>query len=388
MSTNFKDMNCVPTRIKVIGVGGCGGNTINNMINSGLNDIEFYTMNTDVQALYKSLVKNDENKIVLGKTITKGLGAGAKPEVGLQAAEESKEEIVKAVENADMIFVTAGMGGGSGTGAAPIVARSAKESGALTIGVVTMPFPFEGTVRMKNANEGLKKLKSEVDAIIVIPNQKLLEAAPKASLTEAFKLSDEILVRGVQGISDIIINTGLINLDFADIKTIMKDSGTARMGIGIKSGEGKAKEAAYEAINSPLLEGSIKGAKGIIVSVFGGKDLAITDVEKAAETIRSEADPNANIIVGMSQNEEARDNGEIQVTVIATGFDRFDEETKPQSYGINKVFDINTKKEVQQKTSDKPVFPPTTEKTSKTQEFKADNSIDIPAFLRDKKNHG
>lgn len=388
MNMNFKDMNCVPTRIKVIGVGGCGGNTINNIINSGLNDVEFYTMNTDLQALCKSLVKNDENKIILGRTITNGLGAGAKPEIGLQAAEESKEEIVKAVENADMIFVTAGMGGGSGTGAAPLVARSAKESGALTIGVVTMPFPFEGTVRMNNANEGLKKLKAEVDAIIVIPNQKLLEAAPKATITEAFRLSDEILVRGVQGISDIIIKTGLINLDFADIKTIMKDSGTARMGIGIKSGEGKAKEAAYEAINSPLLEGSIKGAKGIIVCVFGGKDLSVSDVERAAETVKTEADPNANIIVGMYQNEDARDNGEIQVTVIATGFDKFEEETKPQTYDISKVFDINSKKDTP-KQSAKSAPQPTAEKTTpKQQEHKTGNNVDIPDFIKNRQNKG
>lgn len=378
---NINEQECIPTKIKVIGVGGCGGNSINNIIESGLEGVEFYSMNTDIQALKKSTIKNFENKIILGKSVTKGLGAGANPEVGLQAAEESKEEIEKSVRDADMIFVTAGMGGGSGTGAAPIVAQYAKESGALTVGVVTMPFSFEGTVRMKNAEDGLKRLREEVDAIIVIPNEKLIEAAPKASITDAFKLSDEILVRGVQGLSDLIIKTGLINLDFADVKTIMKDSGTARMGIGVKSGEGKAAEAAMEAINSPLLDGSIKGAKGIIINVSGGKDLGIMDMVKASETIRKEADPNANIITGIYINENARDNGEIQVTVIATGFDKFEEQQKQQNYDINNIFPINQKKDIQQKTK---IFSQNlTDNSEKKTNMKIMyNSVDIPSFLR------
>lgn len=371
---------CVPTKIKVIGVGGCGGNSINNIIDSGLDGVEFYSMNTDIQALKKSIISKNENKIILGKSITKGLGAGSKPEIGLQAADESKEEIMNAVENADMIFITAGMGGGSGTGAAPVVARYAKESGALTVGVVTMPFEFEGTPRRRNAEEGLKNLKSAVDAIIVIPNQKLIEAVPKASVQEAFRLSDEILVRGVQGLSDLILRTGLINLDFADVRTIMKDSGTARMGIGTKSGEGKAAEAAMEAITSPLLEGSIKGAKGIIINVSGGKDLNIMDLSKATETIRKEADADANIITGIYINENSRDNGEIQVTVIATGFDKYNEKPQQSTYDINNVFSINKKIDIPQK--------PKTDSKNQTEipEKKTVNRVDIPDFLKEKSN--
>lgn len=386
------DEACVPTRIKVIGVGGCGGNTINNLINSGLEGVEYFTMNTDIQALKKSEIKNDENKIVLGKSITNGLGAGAKPEIGQKAAEESEEEIVHAVDGADMIFVTAGMGGGSGTGAAPLVAKFAKESGALTVGVVTMPFNFEGTVRMKNAQEGLKKLKNEVDAIIVIPNEKLITVAPKASINDAFQLSDEILARGVQGISDIVVKTGTINLDFADIKTIMKDSGTARMGIGIKSGEGKAVEAALEAINSPLLEGTIKGAKGLIVNVCGGKDLSITDITKATEAVRQEADPDVNMIFGISINENTRENGEIQVTVIATGFDKYDDNNEKKTntgYDISKVFSINQKntaKTAPSKQTENSENSDSNEKKTPVNNLKKIknelNDVDIPEFLK------
>ncbi len=306
-----------PAKIKVIGVGGGGNNAVNRMIESGIECVEFIAVNTDKQDLGMS---NAVNKIQIGEKVTKGLGAGAVPEIGYKAAEESRDEIAEAIGDADMVFVTAGMGGGTGTGAAPVVAEIAKEMGVLTVGIVTKPFWFEGAQRGKNALVGLENLKDSVDTLVVIPNDKLLTLAEnKTSLVESFKLADEILRQGVQGISDLISKPGLISLDFADVKTIMKGTGYAHMGIGRASGENRAHDAAAKAINSPLLETTITGAKGIIINVTGGSDLGIMEIQTASELVNEAADNDANIILGAMIDESFGD--EIQITVIATGFD-------------------------------------------------------------------
>ncbi|MGB9885548.1 MAG: cell division protein FtsZ [Moorellales bacterium] len=303
--------------IKVVGVGGGGSNAVNRMIAAGLQGVEFIAVNTDLQAL--QLSKADV-KIQIGAKLTKGLGAGANPEVGRRAAEESREDLVKALDKADMVFVTAGMGGGTGTGGAPIVAEVAKQAGALTVAVVTRPFTFEGRKRAEQAEAGINELRSRVDSLIIIPNDRLLQVADKqTSITEAFRLADDILRQGVQGISDLIAVPGLINLDFADVKTIMLDTGTALMGIGRGTGEKRAIEAARMAISSPLLETSIEGARGVLMNITGGPDLGLFEVNEAAEIIAAAADPNANIIFGAVIDENLRD--EVRITVIATGFD-------------------------------------------------------------------
>lgn len=306
-----------PAKIKVIGVGGGGGNAVNRMIKAGLSGVEFWLMNTDLQILNTSLCKN---KIQLGAQLTNGLGAGGEPQVGEKAAEEAQQEITQAIEGADMVFVTAGMGGGTGTGAAPVVAKIAKDLGILTIGVVTKPFSFEGKRRQNQALQGLEKLREAVDALIVIPNDKLLDVVDRrVSLQESFIVVDEVLLRGVQGISDIITIPGLINVDFADVKSVMAASGSALMGIGRGTGEGRAIEAAKIAINSQLLETSINGASGVIVNITGGPDMTLHEVTDATNIINDAVLDDARVIIGAVVDDNIQ--GEIQITVIATGFE-------------------------------------------------------------------
>ncbi|MCR4430063.1 MAG: cell division protein FtsZ [Tepidanaerobacteraceae bacterium] len=309
--------------IKVIGIGGGGNNAINRMIDSGLKGVEFISVNTDAQALYLSKA---DKKIQIGEKLTKGLGAGANPEIGRKAAEESKNEIEEVLKGADMIFVTAGMGGGTGTGAAPVIAEISKNLGILTVGVVTKPFAFEGKKRMANAEMGIANIKNSVDTLITIPNDRLLSIAEKkTSMIDAFRMADDVLRQGVQGISDLIAVPGLINLDFADVRTIMMGTGLAHMGIGKGTGDNRAVEAAKQAISSPLLETSIEGAKGVLLNITGGSNLGLLEVNEAAELISSAADPEANIIFGAVIDEKLQD--EIRITVIATGFEQFKEKS-------------------------------------------------------------
>jgi cell division protein FtsZ len=305
--------------IKVVGVGGGGTNAVNRMIESGLKGVEFIAVNTDAQQL---MMSEADYRVHIGEKLTKGLGAGSNPEIGQQAAEESRDKIREVLQGADMVFITAGKGGGTGTGAAPVIAEIAKEEiGALTVGVVTRPFAFEGRRRAVQAEEGIRKLKEKVDTLIIIPNDNLLQVADKkTSMIDAFKLADDVLRQGVQGITDLITVPGLINLDFADVKAIMKDAGSALMGIGMASGENRAVEAAQLAITSPLLEESIEGAKGILLNISGGPDLGLFEVNEAAEIISQAADPDANIIFGAVIDEALGDN--VKVTVIAAGFDK------------------------------------------------------------------
>lgn len=303
--------------IKVIGVGGGGTNAVNRMIESGLQGVEFVAINTDGQALLRS---NADHRLRIGDQLTKGLGAGANPEIGRQAAEESRDEIAAVLEKVDMVFITAGMGGGTGTGAAPVIAEMARELGALTVGVVTKPFSFEGKVRKVQAEEGVKALKERVDTLITIPNERLLQIVDKkTSVIEAFKIADDVLRQGVQGISDLITITGLINVDFADVRTIMTNAGSALMGIGIAKGDSRAVEAAKTAVASPLLEASIEGAKGVLLNITGSSNLGLFEINEAAAIITEAADPDANIIFGAVIDEELGD--EIRITVIATGFE-------------------------------------------------------------------
>ena len=307
--------------IKVVGVGGGGVNAINRMIDAGLKGVEFIAINTDAQAL---LMSDAEVKLDIGRDLTRGLGAGSDPDIGRQAAEDHVEDIETALAGSDMVFITAGEGGGTGTGAAPIIAEVAKSLGALTIGVVTRPFTFEGRRRSVQAEAGIQKLKDKVDTQIVIPNDRLLTVSnEKTSVLNAFKMADEILLQGVQGITDLITTPGLINTDFADVKMIMKDAGSALMGIGFSSGEGRALSAARAAISSPLLEATIEGARGILLTISGGSDLGLFEVNEAAEVIHGVAHPDANIIFGAVIDDELGD--EVRVTVIAAGFDRWDD---------------------------------------------------------------
>lgn len=303
--------------IKVIGVGGGGNNAVNRMITAGLQGVEFISVNTDGQAL---LLSQAPYRIQIGEKLTKGLGAGANPDVGEKAAQESRDDIIKALKGADMVFITAGMGGGTGTGAAPVVAECAKEVGALTVGVVTKPFSFEGRRRQSQAERGIAKLKEKVDTLITIPNDRLMQVVDKrTSIVEAFRIADDVLRQGVQGISDLIAVPGLINLDFADVKTVMEETGSALMGIGVASGENRAVAAAEAAVKSPLLETSIEGAKGVLLNITGGANLGLFEVNEAADIIAQAADPEANIIFGAVIDEKYED--EVRVTVIATGFD-------------------------------------------------------------------
>ncbi len=304
-------------RIKVFGIGGSGGNSINHMVNSDVRGVEFIAVNTDSQDLHHSLAKR---KIHIGKNLTRGLGAGMNPELGKRAVEETKEEIQESVKGADMAFITCGLGGGTGTGAAPIVARVAKEMGALTVGVVTKPFFFEGQQRMKIAEGGLEELRAAVDAIIVIPNDRLLSTITKETTAKnAFAMCDDVLKSAVEGISDLITTPGIINIDFADIKAVMTDAGSALMGIGTATGERRAEEAAKMAINSPLLEVSINGAKGVLFSIAGGDDLGMFEIQDAAKIITESVDPNAKIIFGTVRDDKLK-KGEVRITVIASNF--------------------------------------------------------------------
>ena len=352
--------------IKVIGVGGAGNNAVNRMIDAGIKGVDFIAVNTDRQALQQSKANT---KIQIGEKITRGLGAGANPDIGAQSAEESKSEVAEILRGADMVFVTAGMGGGTGTGAAPIVASTAKEMGILTIGVVTKPFTFEGKKRLSQAERGIESLKGKVDTLVVIPNDKLLQIIDrKTSIIEAFKMADDVLRQGVQGISDLIAVPGLVNLDFADVKTIMLNQGMAHMGVGRASGENRAEDAAKEAIQSPLLETSIEGAKGVIINITGGEDLGLHEVNTAAELVQRSVDPEANIIFGTVTDESMGD--EIQITVIATGFE--DKDSPMQ--GIGEA--LGAKKWEQKINS----IPASSESSS------SQNDLDIPSFLRKNRN--
>jgi len=352
-------------QIKVVGIGGGGNNAVNRMINAGLKGIEFISINTDKQALFLSKANS---KIQIGEKLTKGLGAGANPEIGEKAANESKDEISQAIKGADMVFITAGMGGGTGTGAAPVVAQIAKEMGILTVGVVTKPFIFEGRKRMQYAERGIDNLKASVDTLVTIPNDRLLQVAEKkTSIVDAFKMADDVLRQGVQGISDLITVPGLINLDFADVKTIMLNTGLAHMGIGRASGDGRAEEATKKAIESPLLETSIEGAKGVLLNITGGADLGLFEVDVAAGLIEKSADPDAHIILGAVIDEKLGD--EIVITVIATGFEK-----SPVIKKQEKISATSEKHERQSKTSYAEKAPPTIEVTG--------DELDIPTFLR------
>lgn len=355
-----------PASIKVIGVGGGGGNAVNRMIKAGLSGVDFWLMNTDLQVLNYSTCKN---KIQLGTQLTHGLGAGGEPQVGEKAAEEAQQEITEALEGADMVFVTAGMGGGTGTGAAPIVAKIAKELGILTIGVVTKPFSFEGKRRQNQAAQGLEKLREAVDALIVIPNDKLLDVVDRrVSLQESFIVVDEVLLRGVQGISDIITIPGLINVDFADVKSVMQASGSALMGIGRGQGEGRAVDAAKTAIDSQLLETSINGASGVIVNITGGPDMTLHEVTDATNIINSAVLDDAKVIIGAVVDDKIQ--GEIQITVIATGF-----ELRNQ---------INMKETAETKTLSAADFfsGAFSQKQAKTEISPSFSNIEIPDFLK------
>ena len=304
--------------IKVVGVGGGGNNVVNRMVRTGTKGVDFIAVNTDKQALSLS---GAGQKIQIGEKLTKGLGAGARPEVGEKAAEESSEEISQALKGADMVFVTCGMGGGTGTGAAPVVAKIAKDMGILTVGVVTKPFRFEAKRRMKQAENGIAELRNKVDSLVIIPNERLkLATDQKITMLNAFEIADDVLQQAVQSISDLINNTGFINLDFADVSAVMKDAGCAHMGVGRAAGKNKAEEAAKMAISSPLLETSINGAKGVLINVTGSMDIGLEEVETAANLVQEAAHPDANIIFGAAFDESLED--EIRVTVIATGFDQ------------------------------------------------------------------
>ncbi len=350
-------------QIKVIGVGGGGNNAVNRMIAAGLRGVEFIAINTDKQALFLSKANT---KIQIGDKLTKGLGAGANPDIGEKAANESKDEIAQAIKGADMVFVTAGMGGGTGTGAAPVVASIAKEMGILTVGVVTKPFMFEGRKRMQYAERGVETLKSVVDTLVTIPNDRLLQVAEKKmSFVDAFKIADDVLRQGVQGISDLIAVPGLVNLDFADVKTIMLDTGLAHMGVGRASGENRAEEAARQAIHSPLLETSIEGARGVLLNITGSSDLGLFEVNTAAELVQKSADPDANIIFGAVIDENLKD--EILITVIATGFDKGPIIKKPEKV-IEKTQAANSS------SPERPV--------KETGNVQGGDELDIPTFLR------
>ena len=352
--------------IKVIGVGGAGNNAVNRMIEAGIKGVDFIAVNTDRQALQKSKAGT---KIQIGEKITRGLGAGANPDIGAQSAEENKSEIAETLRGSDMVFVTAGMGGGTGTGAAPIVAQAAKEMGILTIGVVTKPFTFEGKKRLSQAERGIESLKGKVDSLVVIPNDKLLQIVDrKTSINEAFRMADDVLRQGVQGISDLIAVTGTVNLDFADVKTIMLNTGMAHMGIGRASGENRAEDAAKQAVQSPLLETSIEGARGVIINITGGEDLGLHEVNTAADLVQRSVDPEANIIFGTVTDPEMKD--EIQITVIATGFE------KPEARNSGSVDNLVNK------TWEKKInsIPSSTDMSS------SQGDLDIPAFLRKNKN--
>ncbi|MEA2499719.1 MAG: cell division protein FtsZ [Actinomycetota bacterium] len=358
--------------IKVVGIGGGGVNAVNRMIDVGLKGVEFIAVNTDAQAL---LMSDADVKLDIGRELTRGLGAGADPEVGRQAAEEHREEIEEVLKGADMVFITAGKGGGTGTGGAPIVAEISKAAGALTIGVVTRPFAFEGRQRAVKAEQGIANLKEKVDTLIVIPNDRLLDVGTATtSVLEAFRMADEVLLQGVQGITDLITTPGLINLDFADVKAVMTDAGSSLMGIGQARGDSRAAEAAKAAISSPLLEASIEGARGVLLNIAGGSDLGLFEVNEAASIISEAAHPDANIIFGAVVDDTLGD--EVRVTVIAAGFDRWGQReaeniVRPEE-NIFSIPDVGGDQE--------PAFLGETERERLV--FDADDELEVPSFLR------
>jgi cell division protein FtsZ len=361
-------------QIKVIGVGGGGQNAVNRMIEEGIQGVEFIAVNTDAQAL---MLSSAPQRMRIGEKITKGLGSGGNPEIGLRAGEESRDELREILTGADMVFVTAGMGGGTGSGASGVVANVAREAGALTIGVVTRPFTFEGTQRRRNAEQAIEALQSSVDTLITIPNDRLLQIAGKsASIKDAFRMADDVLRQGIQGISELITIPGLINLDFADVKTIMQDGGAALMAIGRGSGENRAREAAERAIHSALLDVSIEGARSIIFNIKGGEDMSLFEVNEAAEVIRGNAHPECNIIFGAVIDPDMKD--DIQLTVIATGFDR--PKPKDQYEFVNGAFKGQAPAE--QRNGREPQREPQREPADyQVRTFQRDD-LDIPAFLR------
>lgn len=363
-TTNF-------AKIRVLGVGGGGMNALNSMITSSqVKGVDFISVNTDAQVL---LLSKSQTKIQIGENLTKGLGSGGNPDIGRQAAEESYEKIKEFIEGSDMVFITAGMGGGTGTGASSVIARAAKEIGALTVAVVTKPFAFEGTRRMVAAEDGIEELREKVDTLIVIPNQRILDVVDKkVSLLEAFRIADSVLTQGVQGISDLITIPGLINVDFADVKTIMSSAGSALMGIGTGVGENRAITAARSAIASPLLEISMDGARGVLFNITGGPDLTMTEVDEAAKIISSAADPDANIIFGATIDESMHD--QIKISVIATGFDHTRQTLKEFVRPI-----INSASPKPELAKDDKSVP---ESQDTPQDDDSDDAWDIPAFLR------
>ncbi|HEL6726418.1 TPA: cell division protein FtsZ [Listeria monocytogenes] len=378
--------------IKVIGVGGGGNNAVNRMIEHGVQGVEFISVNTDAQAL--NLAKA-ETKLQIGTKLTRGLGAGAVPEIGKKAAEESREQIEEALKGSDMVFVTAGMGGGTGTGAAPVIAQIAKEMGALTVGVVTRPFGFEGPKRTKQALTGTEAMKEAVDTLIVIPNDRLLQIVDKNTpMLEAFREADNVLRQGVQGISDLIAVPGLINLDFADVKTIMTNRGSALMGIGIATGENRAAEAAKKAISSPLLETSVDGVKGVLMNITGGSNLSLYEVQEAAEIVSSASDEDVNMIFGSVINDELKD--ELIVTVIATGFDE-EKQAQQQAQANrrpNQSIQVNRPNYAVQdeqqndyaQNAPQQANAPVHEQQAEPQQNSSD--VDVPAFIRNRNRRG
>ena len=388
-------------RIKVVGVGGSGNNAISRMIDSKIKGVEFVAINTDAQALHHSKASE---KVHIGKNLTKGLGAGMNPEIGRQAAEENRDEIQDVLKGADMVFVTCGLGGGTGTGAAPVVAETAKELGALTVAVVTKPFSFEGAQRRVLGEEGLQNLKDRVDTLITIPNDKLLSIIDrKTTLINAFRIVDDVLRQGVQGIADLITKPGIVNVDFADVRAIMQDSGSALMGIGIASGENRAAEAARMAINSPLLELSIDGAKGVLFNISGSSDLGMLEINEAANIITESIDPNAKVIFGAVIDDQVK-KGEINVTVVATGFD-IDQagngKSVLQRITSNRTSEATQKKEEKNDFKETVTFPSkkifepkmiieekiqprAINPVAETKENDKDDELEIPAFIRRK----
>lgn len=387
-----------PADIKVVGCGGGGNNAVNRMIMEGLGNVDFIAINTDKQALSQS---NAPHKIQIGEKLTKGLGAGANPEIGQKAAEESKEEIEAALKGADMVFITAGMGGGTGTGAAPVVAEIAKSMGILTVGVVSKPFLFEGKARMRNAEGGIEILKQKVDSLVTIPNERLLLIVDKkTSFKESFRLADEVLRQGVQGITDLITDNGLINLDFNDVRAVMLNRGVAHMGVGYGKGDNKATDAVKAAISSPLLETSINGATGILLNVTGGEDLSLLEINEAAEIVKESCDPNANIIFGAVIDPELND--EVKITVLATGFEnefkKEDAETvekkeEKSSYSVprstlQKEVDRQERPEVREPSFNRENTyreEPRREEPVYRKDNDDDDQIEIPAFLRNRR---
>jgi cell division protein FtsZ len=376
-------------KIKVIGVGGGGGNAVSSMVDSeNIDGVEFISINTDAQVLLGSKAPT---KLQIGEKLTKGLGVGGSPEVGCHAAEESIEKIKELLVDSDMVFLTAGMGGGTGTGASPVIAKLAKETGALTVGVVTKPFAFEGTRRMVVAEDGIEKFREEVDTLIVIPNQRLMDVIDKKmTLVEAFKVADSVLGQAVGGIADIITTAGLINVDFADVKAIMKDAGTALLGIGTGVGENRAQMAARAAISSPLLDLSIDGARGVLFNIAGGTDLTMFEVDEAARVISAAADPDANIIFGAVIKEDLSD--QVKITVIATGFDearaRLAKMAQPSTHviteGLVSEGETTEDEEEPEKEKEEIIEPPVEDEAS-TKEQEEDvfgEKFEIPAFLR------